>query len=113
VFTVGFLGPAIGAGVAFLFHVATYVFFISRATGLPFTSIFPLTSYLRVLGVAAAAGALGWLVKREVPLPPALLLIFEIAVVLAAFVLLGLATGTLVREDFAYLRTWLRPKKRA
>jgi len=112
VFTVGFLGPAMGAGIAFLFHVATYVFFISRATGLPFTQIFPLRGYLRVLGVAAAAGALGWLVKCEVPLPALPLLALELAVVLAAFLLIGLATRTVAREDLAYLRTWLRPKKR-
>jgi len=113
VFTVGFLGPAIGAGLAFLLHVATYVFFISRAAGVPFSKVFPLLDYLRVLGVAAAAGALGWLVKVELPLPALPLLVLELVVVLVAFVVLGLATRTLVREDLSYLRTWLRPKQRA
>jgi len=113
VFSVGFLGPAIGTGFAFILHVATYVFFISRATGRPYTSIFPLQSYLRIFAVATAAGALGWLVKLEVPLPLVARLVAEIVVVLLAFVALGLATRTVKREDLDYLRTWLRRKKPA
>jgi len=113
VYSVGFLGPAMGTGFAFLLHVATYVFFISRATGLPYTTIFPMRTYLRIFGVASAAGALGWLVKLEVPLPIVARLVAEIVVVLVAFVLIGLATRTLKREDLAYLRTWMRRNKTA
>lgn len=113
VFSVGFIGPAMGTGLAFLLHVATYVFFISRATGLPYVTIFPLRSYLRIFAVATAAGALGWLVKIELPLPALPRLVAEIVVVLLAFVIIGLATRTLSRDDLGYLRTWLRRKKAA
>ncbi|HEV8549853.1 MAG TPA: polysaccharide biosynthesis C-terminal domain-containing protein [Polyangiaceae bacterium] len=113
-FTLGFFGPALGTGLAFILHVATYVYFIGVATGVPFSQIFPLRSYLRIFGLAALAGGVGFLVKRALAaLPAAPLLVIEVAVVLAVFAALGLATGTLVREDFSFFASYLGRKKGA
>jgi O-antigen/teichoic acid export membrane protein len=108
VFTLGFVGPALGTGLAFVLHVATYVFFIGRAAKLPLASVFPLGSYLRIFGLSALAGGAGWLVKVNVPWPALPLLFAEVTVVLAVFVALGWLTRTLAREDFAYLKSFVR-----
>jgi O-antigen/teichoic acid export membrane protein len=110
VLTLGFIGPALGTGIAFVLHVATYVFFIARAAAVPFGSVFPLGAYARIFGLALVAGAAGWFVKTSFHWPALPLLLAEVTVVLAVFVALGVVTRTLSREDFAYLKSFVRKK---
>jgi O-antigen/teichoic acid export membrane protein len=104
----GFIGPAIGAACAFVLQVVTYVFFIGSAAEVPARAVFPVRAYLRVFFLAALAGLLGYWVKRSLDLPAAGMLGLILAVVLVAFGLLGAATRTIQREDWAYARDWLR-----
>jgi O-antigen/teichoic acid export membrane protein len=110
VVTLGFIGPALGAGIAFVFHVATYVYFIARAAEVPMRRVFPVRNYLRVFALSAVGGAAGWAVKLALPVPPALLLVLEIATVLGVFVLLGSLTKTIERSDWLFLKDWLKLK---
>jgi hypothetical protein len=104
----GFIGPAVGAAVAFVLHVLTYVVLIAKAADVPVRAVFPLYAYLRVFALSALAGLVGYAVKRSLQAPASAVLGLEIAVVLAAFVLLGTLTRTIDREDWAYARDWLR-----
>ena len=113
VFSLGFLGPALGTGAAFVLHVATYVVFIGVATRVPMTEIFPLGAYLRVFATAAAGGAAGWGVKRALALPALPLLLVEVVVVLGVYTALGLVTGLLSKADFAFIASTLGRKKPA
>ncbi len=108
VLVLGFIGPAVGAAGAFVLHVITYVLFIAKAAEVPARAVFPLLAYLRVFLLAALAGLVGFGVKRSLHLPPAAMLALEILVVLGSFGLLGAATRTVSREDWAYARDWLR-----
>jgi len=113
VFSMGFLGPALGTGLAFVLHVATYVVFIGVATRVPVREIFPLAAYLRVFAVATVAGVAGWGVKRALALPALPLLLLEVGAVLAVYTALGLATGLLSRADLAFIASMWRRKKPA
>ena len=106
----GFIGPALGAACAFVLHVATYIYLISRAAAVPALRVFPIRNYLRVFALSAVAGALGWAVRRELHVAPALLLTAELVTVLGAFALLGTLTKTIERSDWAYVRDWLKLK---
>ncbi len=110
VLALGFIGPAVGAAVAFVLQVATYVFFIARAAELPISGIFPLARYARVLALAGVGGFVGYAAKRSLSGPPALMLAVEVVSVLVVFALLGTLTRTIEREDWAYLRDWLKLK---
>jgi O-antigen/teichoic acid export membrane protein len=110
VFTLGFVGPALGAGLAFILHVATYVFFIARAAEVPASRVFPLKNYLRVFALASLAGAAGWGVKHVLHVPAAVLLGAEIATVLGVFALLGSLTKTIEPSDWSFLKDWLKLK---
>jgi hypothetical protein len=113
VLSMGFLGPALGTGLAFVLQVATYIVFIGLATRVPVTRIFPLAAYLRVFATAAVAGLAGWGVKRALSLPALPLLLLEVGTVLGVYTLLGLVTGLLSRADLAFLTSTLRRKKAA
>jgi O-antigen/teichoic acid export membrane protein len=111
VLSMGFLGPALGTGLAFVLHVATYIVFIGVATRVPVTEIFPLGAYLRVFATAAVAGVVGWGVKRTLAVPALPLLLLEVGTVLGVYTGLGLVTGLLSRADFAFILSTLRRKK--
>lgn len=108
VFTLGFIGPAIGTALAFVFQVGTYVYYIARAADVPVRRVFPLADYLRVLALAIVAGAAGWVVKWSLAPHDLAALVVEILVVLGTFALLGTVTRTIERADWAYLRDWLK-----
>jgi O-antigen/teichoic acid export membrane protein len=110
VLTIGFVGPALGAALGFVLTVTTYVVLIGRAAGVPARHVFPLANYLRVFALASVAGALGYGVKRLLPVHAALLLTAEIVTVLGAFILLGTLTKTIARSDWAFVRDWLKLK---
>lgn len=110
VLTVGFVGPAMGAALAFLLHVATYVYFISRAAEVPMKRVFPVASYLRVFGLGCVAGAAGFAVKFALHAPAAVLLGAEILTVLGIFVLLASLTRTIEKSDWVFVRDWLKLK---
>jgi O-antigen/teichoic acid export membrane protein len=104
----GFIGPAVGAAVAFVLQVVTYVVLIAKAAGVPVRVVFPVVAYLRVFFLAAVAGLVGFGAKSSLHLPPAGMLSLEILVVLTTFGVLGAATRTIQREDWAYARDWIR-----
>jgi O-antigen/teichoic acid export membrane protein len=104
----GFVGPAVGAAAAFLLQVLTYVVLIAKASEVPVRAVFPVGAYLRVFGLAALAGAAGYAVKRSLHAPAAVSLVLELVVVLGAFALLGALTRTIAREDWAYVKDWLK-----
>jgi hypothetical protein len=83
---------------------------IGRAAGVPTRHVFPLGNYLRVFALASVAGALGYGVKRLLPVHAALLLSAEIVTVLGTFMLLGTLTKTIARSDWAFVRDWLKLK---
>jgi hypothetical protein len=110
VLTLGFIGPALGAALAFLLHVVTYVYFISRAAEVPMSRVFPVRNYLRVFALACIAGALGWGVKHALHVPAPVLLGVEITTVLGVFALLGSLTKTIEAGDWRFLKDWLKLK---
>jgi O-antigen/teichoic acid export membrane protein len=110
VLTVGFIGPALGAALAFVLHVVTYVYFIARAAEVPMSRVFPLRNYLRVFSLACVAGAVGLALKHALHVPPAVLLGVELTSVLGVFVLLGSVTKTIEPSDWVFLKDWLKLK---
>jgi len=110
VLTLGFIGPALGAALAFLLHVVTYVYFISRAAEVPMSRVFPVRNYLRVFALACIAGAAGFAVKRALHVPAPVLLGLEITTVLGVFALLGSVTKTIEPGDWRFLKDWLKLK---
>jgi len=106
--TVGFVGPAIAAAVAFVIHVATYLYYIARAADVPVLKVFPVRAYARVFALATIAGGAGYLVKRSVVAAPGLGLALVLLVVLGLFAVLATATKTIVRSDWAYVWDWVR-----
>lgn len=110
VLTLGFIGPALGAALAFLLHVVTYVYFISRAAEVPMSRVFPVRNYLRVFALACIAGAAGFAVKRALHVPAPVLLGLEITTVLGVFALLGSVTQTIEAADWRFLKDWLKLK---
>jgi O-antigen/teichoic acid export membrane protein len=110
VLTLGFIGPALGAGLAFVFHVATYVYLIARAAEVPVGSVFPWRNYLRVFALSAVAGAAGFGVKYALHAPAAVVLGAEVTTVLGVFALLGSMTRTIEPSDWAFLKDWLKLK---
>ncbi|HEY3498489.1 MAG TPA: oligosaccharide flippase family protein [Polyangiaceae bacterium] len=111
VLTLGFIGPAVGAALAFVLHVATYVYYIARAANVPMSKVFPLGSYSRIFGLSAVAGALGYGVKRSLSAHPTPALFAEIVVVLGVFAVLGTLTGLIERSDWQYVRRLLKLKR--
>jgi len=103
----GFVGPALGTTLAFIPTAILYTWFIARATRMPIGRVFPIAAYGRILVLASVAGALATLWKHHVALSPAAALISEGAIVLAAFALLGTATGVITRDDWRFLLSWI------
>ena len=103
----GFVGPALGTTLAFIPTAILYTWFIARATRVPLGRVFPIAAYGRILVLASVAGALATLWKHHVALSPAAALISEGAIVLAAFALLGTATGVITRDDWRFLLSWI------
>lgn len=110
VLTLGFIGPAVGAALAFLLHVVTYIYFIARAAEVPMARVFPIRNYARIFALSSLAGAAGWGVHHALHVPAPLLLGAEVATVLGLFVLLGNATKTIAPSDWAFLKDWLKLK---
>jgi O-antigen/teichoic acid export membrane protein len=110
VFTLGFIGPALGAALAFVLHVITYVYFIARAAEVPMSRVFPVRNYLRVFALSSIAGAAGWGVKHALHVPAPVLLGVEIATVLGVFALLGSVSKTIEPSDWVFLKDWLKLK---
>jgi peptidoglycan biosynthesis protein MviN/MurJ (putative lipid II flippase) len=108
VFTVGFVGPAMGAALAFVFQVGGYCYYIARASEVPITKVFPLRTYLKIFAIAVAAGAVGWAVKFSLSGHLLLSLVAETLVVLALFAGAGTLLGVIERSDWHYLRDWLK-----
>lgn len=108
VHAIGFEGPALGTALAFVPTVMFYCWCIGRAAGLPFGAIFPVGSYLQILGVAAVAGAAGVAFKLGVAGPAGLKLAGTAAVVLAVFAAVGTLAGRIEVADWRYVGRWLR-----
>lgn len=109
-FSVGFVGPALAAALAFWPMVAFYCWSIARATKLPTASIYPIGAYLRVLLLSGVGGALAYFTLPFLPPAPALRLAYSVATTVAVFALLGSLTRTIAREDWQYARDFVRLK---
>jgi O-antigen/teichoic acid export membrane protein len=108
VFTVGFLGPAVGTALSFVPSVYVYCWYIARASGVPISSTFPLVGYLRALFVAVPACALAVGLKLWLPVDPGRLFLIEALVVLGGYSLVGTLTGLVQRDDWRFLWDWMR-----
>jgi len=106
----GFIGPAVGTALAFVASATFYCWRIARASGLRIRDTFPLFGYLRVvaLGLVGVVGAVA--VKFHFDAPAAVKLAAEGGVLIMSFALLGSLLGLISREDWRYLRNWLRLK---
>jgi O-antigen/teichoic acid export membrane protein len=109
-FTVGFVGPAMGTALTFVPMVVFYCWCISRASKIPMSEIFPLRRYLRVLAHALVGVALALVFKFSVTTTPALGLAGQAVIILGTFIVLGSATRTILPEDWRYAWGWIRLK---
>ncbi len=106
----GLAGPAMGTAVAFIPSVMIYCVFIAKASGVPFTRTFPLLAYLKVVSVGAVAAAIAWGVRSTVTLPDAAMLPLLLLIVGVAFSVIGSAVGLIDRDDWQFVRDWMRLK---
>lgn len=104
----GFLGPALGTALAFLPQIYYYCTCIAQGAGVPLTSTFPVGGYLRVLGVALLGAAVALVFKANTSLGAGSRLAVEALIVVGTFAALGTLLHVVEREDWRYLKNWLR-----
>ena len=109
-FTVGFVGPAMGTALTLLPTIVFYCWCISRASTIPIGEIFPLGRYLRVLVHGLAGVALALVFKYSVTTTPTIGLIAQATIILGTFMALGSASRTILPEDWRYAWNWIRLK---
>jgi peptidoglycan biosynthesis protein MviN/MurJ (putative lipid II flippase) len=107
-FGLGFLGPALGTALAFMPQIYYYCTCIAQGSGVPITQTFPVGGYLRVLAVALVGAAAAFAFKANTELSAGPRLAIEAAIVLSVFAALGTALRVIEREDWRYLKNWLR-----
>ena len=107
-FVFGFVGPAMGTALAFVPIVLFYTWCIARASKLPFTEIFPLVAYAKVVGVGLCGVAVAVVFKSSVTGSAAMMLGGEAMLLLGVFAGLGSALGVIGRDDWHYVGRWLR-----
>jgi O-antigen/teichoic acid export membrane protein len=106
----GYLGPPAGAVIAFVPAVAIYCAFIARALKQPISATFPVVTYLRIVGLAMVPGALAVGLKLVITDAPGLLFSLEALTILVGFALIGTLSGEITRDDWRFLRDWVRLK---
>ncbi len=109
-FLIGYLGPPLGAVIAFVPTVAIYCYFIARALNQPMSETFPVLGYLRIVGLVAIPGALAFSLKFVVTDSPGLLFGLETLVILVGFAITGTLAREITREDWRFLGDWIRLK---
>lgn len=107
---IGFEGPAVGTVLAFVAMMVAYCLCISRAVKLPFRRIFPLIDYSKVLLLTTVSSLPAWLYKANIELSAAVDLAAISAITLITYSLIGSLTRMIERQDWAYLRDWMRLK---
>ncbi len=110
VFTIGFVGPALGTVLAFIPTLVFYCWAIGRAAGVRTSEVFPLWRYTRVLGLSAIAGLVALAFKLELHRGPGLMLAGEAGIVLVVFGAIGTLTGLIERSDWEFIWNWIRLK---
>lgn len=107
VMTVGFLGPALGALLAFIPQVAIYMYFISVCSDVTIRETFPMKGYLQTLAICAPGCAAALAIKLTCPWGAGALLAAEAATVLVSFAAVGFLTRRIVGEDWRFAADWL------
>ncbi len=104
---IGFDGPALGSMLAFIPMVASYTWYIGRATGVPFREVYPLRAWLAVVLTAlpAVIGAVAF--KVYVDVTPALAFAVEAAIIVVGFSMTGMAVGLIRSDEWRFLRRYL------
>lgn len=108
VFTIGFLGPALGTVLAFIPMVAFYCWCIAQASSVPTRQIFPLRAFLQVAAVVLVTAIPGILFKWFVAPTPAVGLAGIAVLQLLGFGILGTLVGQITREDWHFLLSRVR-----
>jgi O-antigen/teichoic acid export membrane protein len=104
----GFLGPALGTALAFIPMLYYYCHCIAAGAGVRTSETFPLVGYLRVLAIALVAAVPAALFKYNTTLHAGWSLAAEAVIVLGGFAALGTLLRVIQREDWRYLKNWLR-----
>lgn len=99
-------GAALGTLIAFVPTATYYCWAIGRASGLPLREVFPMASWLRVVGVAALAAVPAVALKLGTDLAAAPTLIGVAVTLIVSFSVVGSAVGLIERTDWSYLRAW-------
>src|SRR5690606_12625724 len=108
VFTIGFLGPALGTVLAFIPMVAFYCWCIAQASSVPTRQIFPLRAFLQVAAVVLVTAIPGILFKWFVA-PTLVVDLVGLAVLQRlAFGISGTLVGQITREDWRFLLSRVR-----
>jgi O-antigen/teichoic acid export membrane protein len=108
VFTLGFIGPALGTALAIIPTLFFYCGYVARAAGVRITETFPLLGYLRVVAVAAVPAALAIAFKLSFDLHYIAMFWIEAVIVLVGWALLGTLLRLIEPEDWAFARRWAR-----
>lgn len=108
---VGFEGPAMGTALAFIPMVLFYLWCISRSSGLPMASIFPLARYARVVGIALVGVVLAIAAAQTFELPAAGSLLLQAVIILGAFAALGTISHTVTGADWRFAWDWVRLRR--
>jgi O-antigen/teichoic acid export membrane protein len=106
--TLGFIGPALGAAVAFLLTIVFYCWCIGRALGVSGLRVFPYRGYLRVFGVAVLSALVAVPIKLWFDGPIGLRLTLELVAVLGMYALLGTLLRVIQSADWRFAADWLR-----
>jgi O-antigen/teichoic acid export membrane protein len=100
----GFPGPALATALSVVPAWMLTLQRIGVALGGGIRIALPWRFYARVIVVAAGLGAILWLVRPHIDLPPGARLAASVIGYAIAFVIAGRITGVVHREDTAYLR---------
>jgi O-antigen/teichoic acid export membrane protein len=106
----GFIGPAVGAALAFVPTAVFYCWCIARAAGVRLRDTFPLRGYLRIVAVGLVGGAAGVAVKTTLEASTPVMLAAQMGAVVVTFAAVGSVVGVIRGEDWRYLGRWVRLK---
>jgi O-antigen/teichoic acid export membrane protein len=106
-YTIGFLGPAIGTTIAFIPTVYFYCHYIAKASDVPISFTFPVWGFVRVILVALPACAAAVAIKLWAPWDYRLIFLINTVVILGGYALVGTVVGLLRREDWRFASNWV------
>lgn len=109
VFTLGFIGPALGTLLAFIIHVAAFCWCIAEATRLPFSTVFPLRRYLHIVATGLVGVGPALLVKLYGELSDGWTLAVMAVIIIGVFSLCASHRGYITRCDWKFIARLVFP----